>query len=1394
MRYKLLAFFFFSLGSLACQAQVITQQMALQKAKHFMEKIGMPSTNGISRAPSSLHTSETAPYYVFNASSGQGFVIVSGDERTDEILGYGTEGQFDEKHLPENMKSWLKGYADQIKSLQEGKLMATPAHVQSHAVVNNMIKTMWDQGNPYNQQCPIINGSRCVTGCVATAMAMVMKYSQWPQAPTAEIPAYYSNETLGNLEALPALAFEWDKMQNQYNQGQTQQQCQAVAQLMRYCGQAVGMNYGPNGSSSNPWNVAKALTTYFGYDSNTRCVQRINYSVEGWDNLIYGEIKNARPVVYSGHTSNSGHTFVCDGYDGHGYYHINWGWGGYLNGYFKLSILNPYGGGVGGTSNSGFNMNHSAIVGIQKPTFSHEDMRELTLGDGSLSIENKFIVAWFFNCTSMTCTAEYGFICHSMGDGNDVNYHVSRTMESGVGLKYSLDTDGLSLSDGVYRFYPYYILQGSGQQHVLCEYKVYCEVVMRGGHVASMECHPTKKNLNVENVECIGNKIAGLSQEVAVTVSSGGEEINKQTFYLFASKDGQMKSRVALYDQQNGVKTGNTPLLADCSNIPMEEGIPGTGSMYFTPDAAGKWRLWIGLDSNGDNVFGPWEVDIKDAPTSASNLSVVSYEIDSKKNTLFKLKVKNNNSEGYYLPILCYLFENGKQYNIAFQESTNLNIVPGGTTELEFHFESLEPNKSYFLELKHYIDHQSGNLARLGNYYSFVVADDAVSEPYLTLLEDGTILTFYNDKYKDSRPGMIYSLDERDVNKKPLWCTNTTIKTVVFDPSFADARPTDTSNWFSNLSNLTDIQGMEYLNTSNTTNMAFMFYGCKELNYADVGSFKTSKVTNMKAMFYDCKKITQINLQGFNTKNVTDMSYMFEGCRCLENINLSSFNTSKVKTMECMFMDCKALKQLNIKNFNTSSVTTMRMMFNHCEGIEHLDLSSFRTSKVTDMYCMFVGCANLKSVNLSSFDTSNVETMEGMFWDCQKLVHLDLSHFNTKRLKTTYSMFYVCGSLETVDLRGFNTASLISTGFMFAGCTNLTTIRVGRLWTTGNVREDGCMFLNAVNLVGGQGTTYQSNHIDKSYARIDGGASCPGYFTGYAKACLGDFNGDDEVSVQDVMALVNIILGTDMAWGKAIDLGLPSGLKWASCNVGASSPEEIGGYYAWGETEEKDWFSWGNYAYCNGTQETCHDIGPNISGTAFDAAFVKWGGNWRMPTIEEINELESECEMVTTSMNGVKGILAIGPNGNSIFLPCGGLLDDDDLEIPLADDLAFYWSATGVEIMENLDEDDKERMKGCAYYLMLYTEDYWDDDYWDDDYWTDGGYGPYSHGHQVQEVQHVNRAIPAFLYPFELHRSIGLPIRPVESELDGDINNDEEVTVSDVMELVNLILYNSLSK
>ena len=693
-------------------AQTVTQKMAKENAVAFMRQMGWNTTSVARKMTTGDTPGANAPYYIFNGGKKQGFVIVSGDERTLPILGYVEGGEFDEERIPDNMRTWLKGYAQQIKSLQNRQLSASPWKVPSHRPIATLIKTKWNQGNAdkigsvYNLLCPQIDSVYCLTGCVATAMAQVMNYHQWPQTFSTEIPAYTSNTTIGELPKLPACQFDWENMLDKYNGEETAQQQNAVAKLMRYCGQSVGMNYGTGGSGATCDFIPYALRSYFGYDINSRNVMRSDYTAETWDELIYNELKEGRPVIYNGTATGGGHAFICDGYDGKGFYHVNWGWGGYLDGYFRLSVMNPEGGGAGSSgTNDGYAMDQGAIVGIQPPTGYNDEMRALTLEN--LYAEGNFLRASFSNRTGLNGKFEYGFIYHNVDDQmgtfqfSSINNSLAPLYIYGV----YCDITNLELSDGIYRFYPFSRLVDKDWYRVSGDFKTYLQVTVRGGNIISIEKYP-HPSLAFSGMECVSNKVVGLPQEIKLTATNSGDEFNG-LLYLFASKNSNKKGNCCC-------KT----------NIVVEEDASEEVSLYFTPSSTGTWYVWACTDEKGKDVVGQIQVDIRNLPTTATKLEVVDCYIDARPTTKVFLNVKNKGSDGYFMPIFCYLFKAPGGYSIDGIKSGYLNIAKGETANLTFEFDELETGVDYFVCFQNYTDHQNGQTEWLGDIYFFTVGNE----------------------------------------------------------------------------------------------------------------------------------------------------------------------------------------------------------------------------------------------------------------------------------------------------------------------------------------------------------------------------------------------------------------------------------------------------------------------------------------------------------------------------------------------------------------------------------------------------------------------------------------------------------------------------------------------
>ena len=386
-------------------AEQISRDQALRKAQQFLVQKGLPSSVKAAETELSRRRAQGIPqpdyYYVFNSGQNQGFVIISGDDRAETVLGYATSGRFDVDNIPSNMAAWLQGYADQIKYIQEHPALSAQKQTvrRSYSAISKLMTCQWDQDDPFNAECPTVGTKKCVTGCVTTAVSQILYYhaktSGYTPSSTA-IPGYTTESRGDKMPDLPAASFDWVNMIDVYNSSATAEQKAAVAKLFQYVGTGLKAAYdlSENGGTSVRDNMPEIVfKDYFGYGNGIQLVHRADAIPESeWDNLICNELANGRPVLYSGRGSAGGHTFVIDGYDGAGKYAINWGWGGYQDNYFALSALNPELGGAGAGA-GGFNYNQSALVGISPTTVTPYEIKEtvvltteyITLPDGDVT-------------------------------------------------------------------------------------------------------------------------------------------------------------------------------------------------------------------------------------------------------------------------------------------------------------------------------------------------------------------------------------------------------------------------------------------------------------------------------------------------------------------------------------------------------------------------------------------------------------------------------------------------------------------------------------------------------------------------------------------------------------------------------------------------------------------------------------------------------------------------------------------------------------------------------------------------------------------------------------------------------------------------------------------------
>lgn len=345
-------------SALFANGKQISQNAALSAARKY-------SRTGQVAPAKNLRSDKTnnAPYYAFNLE--QGYVIVSGDDEMTELVGYAENGFFDAENVPPQMQLWLDGYAEYVAAVQSGKAKARKILLSDSpsVVVEPLVTTKWNQDAPFNNFAPEYtddnnNTQRCATGCAATAMAQIMKFHNWPEQGVGHYS--YEHQSFGTISSnFSEHVYDWTNMIDRYNNGEySNVQADAVALLMKDCGVSLNMNYGPV-SGASIYSYTPAFKNYFRYSSRT--VNRSGCETAEFTKIITDELQEGRPIIYCGTGEDGGHAFVVDGYNTNYFLHVNWGWGGYSDGYFDMNYMDPTGLGIGGGSGA-FKWNQGIVL------------------------------------------------------------------------------------------------------------------------------------------------------------------------------------------------------------------------------------------------------------------------------------------------------------------------------------------------------------------------------------------------------------------------------------------------------------------------------------------------------------------------------------------------------------------------------------------------------------------------------------------------------------------------------------------------------------------------------------------------------------------------------------------------------------------------------------------------------------------------------------------------------------------------------------------------------------------------------------------------------------------------------------------------------------------------
>lgn len=612
---RIALFFSLLLLCLVLKADPVSRSQALKEAKSFLatKGIDLNSSEAAYRAPrkANAQESESSYYYIFNVGNDQGFVIVSGDDRTEQILGYSDTGDFDEENMPEPLKAWLEGYEKEMESIVEvdasefASVSPKRAQEKTKKSIEPMTTSKWGAGHPYNEKTPTVsNGTKskhAPVGCTGVALAQLMYYYKTVTKTIADINSSIPSGT----------KIDWNNMLDEYiYKGYTDTQKTAVSNLMIYCARALKANFTYSSTTASEKLIPSALSSFFGYKSRMTYVTNTYYSMDDWEDLIYNELLNKRPVAYTAWNNNGGgHVFVVDGYDSRGLFHINWGWRGKYNGFFCLSVLNRLTpGNVEIQELHSYAKNHSAILYVSPTT-------DVNTSNGQLSAIFTTTAAQSLTCKYENQSGISGTYYFGIGyldsDGN-VNL-LKQYSTSGVSLasgssqskSYTFSTSdfsSLKLKTGTYTLVPIYKLSTDTKWNV-CQYPKNSSVT--AAYTNTSVTVSSKTNLNLlANIDYSGNKIKNSEQYVLATVTNNSSELGfLGTIYLFASTT----------TTKGSAKTSLPVNIGKNDKVVLE--------LPFTPTAAGTYNIWISTDSNGSNVIGKSTLKIVSATAGSLTLS-----------------------------------------------------------------------------------------------------------------------------------------------------------------------------------------------------------------------------------------------------------------------------------------------------------------------------------------------------------------------------------------------------------------------------------------------------------------------------------------------------------------------------------------------------------------------------------------------------------------------------------------------------------------------------------------------------------------------------------------------------------------------------------------------------
>ncbi len=672
------------------QAEIISPEEALAR-------VSSASTSQVRKAAARtsaatlLETVTTddgqAGVYVF--TSPKGYLITPADDSFPALLGYGDKALTDD--MPPALRYWIDEYARQIEwARSSSPIFKARAAAQEKAPIEPLVATEWNQGAPYNDLCPMDSTSRSVTGCVATAMAQIMKYHNWPAKGTGSNS--YKSSTLGiSITAdYSQSTYDWTEMLDTYTSDATEAQKNAVARLMYDCGTSVDMNYSSTESGASSFYVASALSTYFSYDKGVRYLSRDYYSEEDWEDIVYEQLASVGPVQYSGQSATGGHSFVCDGYSSDGYFHINWGWGGMSNGYFLLSALDPVSQGIGGSS-SGYNFTQDIIADIRPAQADSKVYQQVVLENNFLISTstvtlggNATVIGPVYNLSIEPISCTLGL--KTVDSVGTVSYLAGRVLTdcspmSGL-TQYSV-TIPSTLSDGKYTVSPAF-MDSEGEWHdILVKVSAIHDATMTVADGAATFVHGGQASILIKDIDVTTTIYAGENFRIEATATNTSDYEYYGT--IMAALVNSSNMIVAMGDELS-VDLG----AGESQSLVYESAFGSTASSATrrassTAPAAGDYKLYfVRVQDNAIvTASSPVDVTVQEAPATTT-ITVSDMTVEGNVNAVdksgFKISFDVTCTEGYFadaLTVAIFPYTGGTVQAVAQYSTPTIYLESG---------------------------------------------------------------------------------------------------------------------------------------------------------------------------------------------------------------------------------------------------------------------------------------------------------------------------------------------------------------------------------------------------------------------------------------------------------------------------------------------------------------------------------------------------------------------------------------------------------------------------------------------------------------------------------------------------------------------------------------------